>query len=337
MNKSENNFYTPRFSHIYVEENMKDHPMAQKILQHFPNARVIEIDHYQEVFHRPKQNFFVQKNAQKLILAKKKDHYFYPGAEVCHDFGNPHFYYSTNILNCIYNCDYCYLQGMFSSAHVVMFVNIEDYFAELDQMLEKHSVYLPISYDTDLLAFENVAPFTAEWIHYAKNHANVTIEIRTKSVNYRAIRHFEPLNNVILGWTVSPDFIVKHYERGTSSLEARLANIRQAINDGWKVRLSFDPLLHIDDWREHYQECLDQTFMTIPVEKILDISVGVFRMPKDYLKNIRKYRNNSDLIYYPYEHMEGVYTYPKEIRNQLIQEVTQMIEKYVPKEKIYTS
>lgn len=46
---------------------MKDHPMAQKILQRFPNARVIEIDQYQEVFHRPKQNFFVQKIHKSLF------------------------------------------------------------------------------------------------------------------------------------------------------------------------------------------------------------------------------------------------------------------------------
>ncbi|MFV9510062.1 SPL family radical SAM protein [Tepidibacillus sp. LV47] len=335
MTKSENNFYTPKFSHIYVEKKVKDHPITKKILSRFPHAKFIEIDQYQEVFHRPKQNFFLQKNTQKLILAEKKDNYFYPGAEVCHDFGNSHFYYTTNILNCIYNCDYCYLQGMFSSANVVLFVNIEDYFAELDKMLELHPVYLPISYDTDLLAFENIAPFTSQWIEYAKKHPNLTIEIRTKSVNYPAIRHFEPLENVILGWTVSPDDIVKRYERGTPALEARLKAIKQTIDDGWKVRLSFDPLLHIDHWREHYQECVDQTFTILPADKILDISVGVFRMPKDYLKNIRKYRNDSDLIYYPYENIEGVYTYSQEIREKLIQEVTRMIEKYVPKEKIY--
>mgnify|MGYP006970641936 FL=1 len=30
------------------------------------------------------------------------------------------------MMNCIYDCSYCYLKGMYPSGHMVLFVNIED-------------------------------------------------------------------------------------------------------------------------------------------------------------------------------------------------------------------
>ena len=46
---------------------------------------------------------------------------------------------------------------MYPSGNLVIFINIEDIFAELETLLAKHPVYLCVSYDTDLLALENIA------------------------------------------------------------------------------------------------------------------------------------------------------------------------------------
>ncbi|MCF6094178.1 hypothetical protein L1765_09400 [Microaerobacter geothermalis] len=335
MNRSKSILFIPDFSHIYIEKRIKSHPLTDQILHRFPGAIKIEIDHYKDIFNRPRQNFFIQKNTQKLILAEKKDQRIYPGAEVCHDFGNKHFYYTSSILNCIYNCDYCYLQGMFPSSNIVIFVNIEDFFSDVEALLEKHPVYLAISYDTDLLAFENIVSFTSKWINFAQNHFDLKIEVRTKSVNYSAVQHLPPSENVILAWTVSPDEVIKKYEPKTPSLNGRLQAIKKAMNDGWKVRLCFDPLLHIKNWRQHYKECIDRTFVMLPPDKIEDISIGVFRMSREYLKNIRKNRTDSALIYYPFECKDGVYQYPDHITRQLIEYVFQLLSSRFPSEKIY--
>ena len=33
-------------------------------------------------------------------------------------------YYFSHMLNCIYDCKYCFLQGMFNSANFVIFTNL---------------------------------------------------------------------------------------------------------------------------------------------------------------------------------------------------------------------
>ena len=130
------------------------------------------------------------------------------------------------MFNCVYNCDYCYLQGMFPSANIVAFVNVEDYFAATRQAILNRSnpsqpFYLCISYDTDLLAFESIAPYCRAWIEFAYEQPDLLVEIRTKSAAYRAIRELSPTDRVILAWTLSPKPVAARYEHGAPPLRQR--------------------------------------------------------------------------------------------------------------------
>ena len=136
---------------------MAEDPETKRILTQFPQAEVIAIDHYKDVFCRSRQDYVRQHAAQNLILAAKHGELLYPGAPVCQSFGNEHFYYTSCVMNCVFDCEYCYLKGMYPSANLVVFVNLEDIFAEVEKRLAVHPVYLCVSYDTDLLALEHLA------------------------------------------------------------------------------------------------------------------------------------------------------------------------------------
>lgn len=153
-------------------------------------AEIVYIRHYKDVFCRRRQDYEEQHHAQNLILAKKTGSLIYQGAPVCQNFGNTYFYYTSCMMNCIYDCEYCYLKGMYPSANIVIFVNIEDIFEELHRMLSEHPVYLCVSYDTDLLAFETMTGYVREWEHFVleenkRSTYPLKIEIRTKSANVK--------------------------------------------------------------------------------------------------------------------------------------------------------
>ncbi|RKD29546.1 SPL family radical SAM protein [Thermohalobacter berrensis] len=324
-----------KFSHIYIERDAKNHPNTRKIISKFKDATCIEIDHYKEVFCRGNQSIILQKESPKLILATKKDNFIYKGSEMCEDFGNLHFYYTSTIMNCFYNCEYCYLQGMYPSANIVIFVNIEDIFRKVEELLKSHSIYLCISYETDLLAFEGITSFVSKWIDFARKNDNLKIELRTKSGNFKAIENIKPLDNFILAWTLSHDEIIKKYEIGTPSLETRLKSINNAIKKGWKIRICFDPILYIKDWKKYYGNCIEETFKSIKLKNIYDVSIGVFRISKDYLKRVQKIRPHSKILAYPFECQSGICSYPKRYTKEMIEYVYNEVSKYIPEEKIY--
>ena len=211
------------FSHIYVEKRVLSHPFTKKILSKFPKSQIIEIEHYKDKFNSYSQNFRAQKNSQKLILAKKESPFLYEISDLIQR-QDSNFLYTTPMLNCVYDCHYCFLQGMYPSANIVLFVNVEDFFEEVDKYLKAHShLFLSISYDTDLLAVENIFNIAKKWIEFAKDKP-LKIEIRTKAINVDKL----PLNkNTILSFSLSPQEIIDRYELHTPSLKARIKAIQK--------------------------------------------------------------------------------------------------------------
>jgi spore photoproduct lyase len=334
-NESGKRFIHKHFSHIYIERQAFEYPDTELVLSRFPHAVRITINNYKEVFNRPNQRFQLQKSSMKLILAVKKDRFLYEGSEQVQNFDHSHVYYNSLILNCLYNCDYCYLQGMYPSGNIVVFVNHEDFVAATKEKLRSNPMYLCISYDTDLLAFENIVPFCSRWIKLASEEPDITIEIRTKSANYKSISHLKPVNNIILAWTVSPQPVIESYEKDTPSLQSRLNAIGAAINDGWKVRLCFDPVIRTERWREDYTQCIEIVMRTLPAHQLHDISVGVFRMNSNYLQRIQRQRTDTPILYYPFATVTKTSTYPAAEREEMIQFILRSLQPHISNEKIF--
>lgn len=73
------------------------------------------------------------------------------------------------MMNCIYDCEYCFLKGMYPSGNLVIFVNIEDFLNEIESRLKEHSIYLCVSYDTDMLALEPITQYAKILSEFTEN------------------------------------------------------------------------------------------------------------------------------------------------------------------------
>lgn len=334
MNSSATKYFAKNYSHIYIEDEAMNYPLTKDILKHFPNAEIISVRHYKDMFNRSKQDFVLQKSAQSLILAVNRSELIYPGARFCQSFGNEHFYYTSNIMNCIYDCEYCYLQGMYPSGNMVIFVNIEDYFNKIQAMLKEHPMYICISYDTDLLAVEGLCGFTQRWIDFTIANPGLTIEVRTKSMYdvTKLCKSSHP--DIVFAWTLSPEEIVK-YEHYTPSLSCRLNAVNNAINNNCRVRLCFDPMIFVPDYKKIYRNFYKYVFERIDAAKIYDVSVGLFRISSEYLKSMRKKRSCA-ITTYPYDNTNGICSYDVKKSGEMLDFAESELSKYYPSDRIYT-
>ncbi len=334
MKNSDSFAFRKAFSHIYIEEAAAEHPRTKAILSHFPNAVQISIADYKNIFNRPRQATPLQKQAPSLILAIGKPPYLYEGAPVCQSFGEEHFYYTSCVRNCPYDCEYCYLQGMYPSGDIVIFVNLEDTLAEVRRTLAKHPLYLCISYDTDLLALDRLTGFLSEWHALAAECPELTIELRTKSAAVSTLSGLPVLPNVILAVTMSPDEVIARYEHRTPSLSERIALSEYALKEGRPLRLCFDPMMAVPDFRTAYRHMFDRIFAALPAEKLRDVSVGSFRISDDYLKRMRRNRPSAVTLY-PYTLTNGVYHYDERLLKDMTDFAREMLERYIPSSHIF--
>lgn len=335
--------YQEHFQHIYVEEALLQSPETKGILQKFPKAKVIPIKHYKDVFNRKKQGRLAQSHSRKLILAKKEGQRLYDGAVVCQDFSESHFCYTSLLMNCPFHCAYCYLQGMYPSSNLVMFLNLEDYFADCRKWIaEKGSLYLCISYDTDLLAMEGIYPYVEEFARFLNQENALRIEVRTKAGGEGLWRKMQrlPLSSegrkrMIFAFTLSPEEIIEEAEEGTARLSSRIFAIQKALEEGYLVRLCFDPMIYHPRWKELYGALLQEVFEKIPMEQIHDCSLGSFRISESYLKAMGKALPYSPHTQFPYENTGGYYHYPKELMEEMEGFLYSRLLERLPKEKIF--
>ena len=104
------------FDNVYVEKGIADDPETKRILERIGCEEPGLIEHYKDVFD---SGSVKSPEIRNLILAKNPGKHLYEGAPVCQSFGNEHFYYSPGVMNCIYDCEYCFLKGMYPGSDIL--------------------------------------------------------------------------------------------------------------------------------------------------------------------------------------------------------------------------
>ena len=110
----------------------------------------------------------MQKRRPALILAHKTGQRVL-AAPVGYGIGGGHNFYFSHMLNCLYDCRYCFLQGMYRSAHMVVFINYEDFQTDISaHIAESPDVpYFFSGYDCDSLAMEGITSFSTRPLRLA--------------------------------------------------------------------------------------------------------------------------------------------------------------------------
>ena len=233
------------FETVYIEEDTKEDENTISILERIKFKNLIYCKNYSEIFNPRNQNFRIQKIKPDIILAKKKKNFIMNTPK---DFtiGFKENYYFSHMLNCIYDCKYCFLQGMFNSANYVIFTNFNDFINEIKKksLNKSHKLCFFSGYDCDSLALERITNFLQLFLKNFQKIKNAYLEVRTKSCNIEVFKNIEPIENVIIAYSLNPDVLVKEFEQKTPSLEKRINSIKFLQESGWKIGLRFDPLIN---------------------------------------------------------------------------------------------
>lgn len=298
----------PGNSVLYIERAALDYPHGATLFERFADRPRVQIDSYAEVFARAGQNVRGQKDRPALIAAVGSPPFIYDVPAHVRGTDDLPVLYNAQLRNCVYDCDYCFLQGMHSSGHTLVFVNSDDFHRSAAERARAGAYWLSVSYLSDVLGFERVLPLASEWVEVARRTPEITVEIRTKGDSHLLPR-IDPAPNVVLVWTLSPRGIARRFEHGTASFEHRVRAVTAAAERGWRVRLAVDPVLIVPGWIRAYGDMLDEVARRLPDEAVESVSYGVFRMGADYMRRIASARADSAILHHPFERTGGLVTY----------------------------
>ncbi len=322
---------------IYVEEVIKNHPRTKFILNKFKKSRIIFINKYGEIFNKRNQNFRIQKANPCIILAHKKDGFVLQAPEGFGIGSSKNFYFS-HMYNCIYDCRYCFLQGMYSSANYVIFVNFEDFDIAIKNTIEKNintKVTFFSGYDCDSLALENVTGFAKHVLSIFKTYTKIEIEFRTKSIQKQPFLSLKPMKNVILAYSLMPELMSNSLDNKAPSISKRISVISELASKGWKIGLRFDPLIYGENWKKLYKELLENIYNNISSDCLHSVSFGTLRFPKRMFKDIYKLYPNEPLFTSPLSLNNKMISYDIEIEEEMTSYCKNLSLRYINEDQIF--
>lgn len=320
---------------IYVEESIAKHPRAEAILAKYKNPTVITIKHYQEVFNPVKQSFKRQKAKPSLILARKNGRTVLPTPPGFGIGGEANYYFS-HMLNCVYDCRYCFLQGMYPSANYVIFINYEDFAEDIAKTAAAHDKsYYFSGYDCDSLAYEAKTDFLKTFLPFFAQHPQAILELRTKSTNIRELLKYPVLDNVVVAMSFTPHVISQAVEHGVPSVTKRIASLARVAEQGWAVGLRFDPLIYAENFPELYQGLIEQIFAEVPARAVHSVSLGPLRFPKNMYDKISAMYPDEPLFAYRLEKRDRQISYTEADEQAMKTVVLELLKPYLSEQVIF--
>lgn len=322
---------------VYVEQAVASHRRVEAVLRRFPAAVRVSCEHYGEIFNRRAQSFRLQKRRPALILARKQGRKVL-SAPAEYGLGARHNYYFSHLLNCPYDCRYCFLQGRHRSAHHVWFVNYEDFASELAGLCDQHAgepVHFFSGYDCDSLALDPLTGFVDYFLPLFRKLPNGLLELRSKSTQIRSLLRQEALPNVVLAWSFTPARIAQAMEHGAPSVARRIAAMQKLQARGWQLGVRIDPLIHEAGYRQCYEDLFTSLFGRLRPESVHSVSLGSFRLPKDYFARLRRLYPDVPLFAVSTEEHRGVVGFRREVEQEMLAWCARRLGEFVPAEKFF--
>ena len=270
-----------KFKNIYIEQASACSLSAKRALQIFPKNRIHFIKDKSELKNNPDMSAGQFNQSKKnLLLCSFKGRFFKrcPGARpglICCN------YFVLNLgQHCEMDCSYCYLQNLINFPFVVIYTNIEDALSELSEIstqMKDQKLRVGTGEITDSLSLDDISLHSARLVDFFKQHPHWTLEFKTKSSNVKNFVDREHGGNIIVSWSLNPEYIIKREEHGTASLKARLRSARLCRDRGFPVAFHLDPLIYHEGWEKHYSALVHQIVSLFKPGEVSHVSLGALR------------------------------------------------------------
>lgn len=318
---------------------MKDHPRAQSLLQRFSNLEIVEIDKIEDVFGRVKKPYLQKRESLNLFIGEKKGQLVKEAPEAYGTKGDPHYYF-IHAYNCIYECEYCYLQGYFHSPDLVFFLNYEDIGEEIRRVANNaqkgQTIWFHAGEFSDSLALTHLTGEIPYYFELFKDLPNAKLELRTKSANTRELLKQSPLENIVTTFSLAPEEQVKSLDHKTPGLKTRLKAMKELYAHGHPLALHLDPVVYNENFKTQYQSLLEIIDKEIPLDYFQYISTGVVRFTKDVYRQLQmNYPNSAILSQELVKGEDNKVRYTRPMRMHILQTLKELCCEYTEADKVY--
>lgn len=320
---------------VFYEKESLNYTLGKTLFNKYKELKIetVEIENHNnipELRDEPDSAFIRMK--KYLVIGVRKSLRFVPN-EKTSDYLVP---YTSS--GCPGMCLYCYLVcNFFKCAYLRVFVNRLPMMQKIKRMAEQSTTPLvfEIGSNSDLI-IENTVTGNLVWtINTFRDVQNGFLTFPTK---YHMVDEILPLDHngrIIVRMSVNPEYIVKHIEIGTSSLNERLDALIKLHQAGYKTGLLIAPVILLPGWEKMYEDLVVKLADTLPerLKRILNIEVIIMTYGYSH-RTIHEAAFKGAADPFDKEKMRpagrGKYRYKKEVSQNAHAVMDSLITEYLP-------
>ena len=235
-------------------------------------------------------------------------------------------------MGCPFDCSYCFLNFYMPERKIIIHSNLDKMVTEFRAFLDDKTNEFPrigTGEFMDSMALKELDDLNMELVNTIKEYPKAVIEFKTKSSRIEPFLKQKGAANVVLSWSLNPQWIIDKEEKGTATLEQRLNAAKEAYKSGYSLAFHFDPIFMKQETLDDYKELVQTIFKTIDPAAVKWFSLGGFRYTED-LKHAILNKNNGEKWYLGEEYVrcsDGKYRFPKNLRIKFYNELGNEIKK----------
>ena len=161
-------------------------------------------------------------------------------------------------------------------------------------------------------------------------------EFRTKSIQLQPFINTQPIENIVLAYSLLPEELASKLDHKAPSIKKRMGAIKKLSEHGWQIGLRFDPLIYHKNWKKHYFKLFQQILYDLNIKHIHSISFGSLRFPKEMFKKIYKLYPEEKLFSYDFDLRNNYVSFSRSIEMEMIGYCDSVIKKYSKKIPVFS-
>lgn len=330
--------YSPYFKEVYVDRGVKNLKQTALILEKL-NPKSINLVNDIDQIHTDNSslNTHIGHSKRILFLTRQKGNFI---KKFCDNknLTNSGEYRIDLTSGCIFDCAYCYLQSYLTHHVITIYVNLnkfKDVFLSLKKQDNLRKCIFTTGELSDSLALEGLTGYAEFLINFFSNEDS-KLELRTKSSQTEFLpKGSFRKDNISIFWTINPPYFIRRLEFKTPSLEERLSVIKRVKGSGVKIGLRLDPIFHLLNWEEEYENLINYIHNLIGQESEITYSLGCFRYTKELKGIIQTRFKDIKILEDEFIRCEdGKFRYFRDIRLKVYKRIKSLIRKIDKKAKI---
>ncbi|WP_088104709.1 spore photoproduct lyase [Halalkalibacter urbisdiaboli] len=329
---------------VYIEPGALEYTLGRELKEKFENMgiEIRETTSHNQVRNIPGNNELQQyRNAKStLVIGVRKTLKF--------DTSKPSAEYAIPLATgCMGHCHYCYLQTTLGNKpYIRTYVNLEDIFAAADAYIKEREPEITrfeAACTSDVVGLDHLTHSLKKTIEHIGQTEHGRLRFVTK---YHYVDHLlgaKHNGNTRFRFSVNSDYVIKHFEPGTSSFLERIEAAGKVAKADYPLGFIIAPLILHEHWQGGYLELFERLEATLPKYAKRDLTFELIqhRFTKT-AKNIIQKRypktklemNEEERKYKWGRYGRGKYVYKDDEAVVLKETIQSYIERFFPEAKI---